>query len=475
MSVVYPHHQVSEANLGDVVEALRQTFFEGVTLPPSFRLAQLKSLRKMFIDNKSRLIEAVQKDLGKQVEFEVLASEINLPLNELDETIKNLDKWLSPQSVSTPISIHPASSELYAEPKGTVLIMSPWNYPINLAIVPLIGAIAGGNTVLLKLSRHSINTSLTLHDLLPRYLDGRAYAIESTGGASLITKLISYKWDHIFFTGSCSVGKLVYQAAALHMTTVTLELGGKNPCIVDSNIDLDLTARRIAWGKFFNCGQTCIGVDYVLAHESIVPSLVEKLREHIENFYGSDAKTSKSYCRIISKDHAVRLSKLFDDGKVVYGGTADPEERYVAPTIILEPRENSLLLTDEIFGPVLPIVSVKNIDEAILSLRDKPLPLALYVFSKSSATAERVINNTRSGAAVHNDVIVQFLNPKLPFGGVGESGLGAYHGKQTFETFVHRKPVIKSTKYNSLDIKLRYPPYNDKSTWVVDKVTRSGL
>jgi len=467
--------QVTEANLDDVVRHLREAFLSGITRPYDFRTSQLKALKNMMQENKQALIEAVQKDLGKQLDFEVLSSEINIPLNEMEYTIKHLKSWMSPHSVSSPVSIQPASSEIYSEPKGVVLIMSPWNYPINLAVVPLMGAIAGGNTALVKLSVHSKNTSQLLCQLLQRYLDPRAYAFECEDGVPISAKMITYKWDHIFFTGSCSIGKLIYQAAAKHMTTVTLELGGKNPCIVDSDVDVDLAARRIVWGKFFNCGQTCIGIDHIFAHERVVDAFVEKLKFYIEQFYGQDPQTSKSYCRIISREHTERLSKLFMDGEVVYGGKVDLDDKYISPTIIKNPRPDSILMTDEIFGPILPIISVKDVHEAVNITRDKPLPLALYIFTKNSATAERVIAATRSGASIVNDVLVHFLNHNLPFGGVGESGTGAYHGRLTFDTFTHKRPVIKSTKYNALDVPLRYPPYTDNKTWIVEKVTRSGM
>eukprot|EP01117_Protostelium_nocturnum_P006389 TRINITY_DN2306_c0_g1_i1.p1 TRINITY_DN2306_c0_g1~~TRINITY_DN2306_c0_g1_i1.p1 ORF type:complete len:472 (-),score=191.24 TRINITY_DN2306_c0_g1_i1:196-1611(-) len=467
--------QVDESNVEKVVEGLRESFFSGITLPEEFRLGQLKTLKKMMVDNKTEIIAAVQKDLGKGLPFEVLMSEWNMPMNELEEAISHLHKWMKPTSVSTPLGAQPASSATYPEPKGVVLLVSPWNYPVNLAIVPLIGAICGGNTAFVKLSRHSRNTGLLLERLLTECMDPRAFRFESNGGASMITKLITFKWDHILFTGSCSVGKLIYQAAAKHMTPVTLELGGKNPCIVDEDTDLSLAARRITWGKFFNCGQTCVGVDHILVHHKVADQLVEEIKKCIVQFYGEEPKDSPSYGRIISKDHAVRLTKLFKDGDVVHGGTSNPDTLYVAPTIITNPKQGSLLMEDEIFGPVLAVQTINSTEEAIQILRNKPLPLALYVFTRNGDLAEKVINNTRSGAAIVNDVIVHFVNTNLPFGGVGESGLGAYHGKLTFETFVHRKAVMKSTKYNALDIPLRYPPYTDNSTWLVDKVTRSGL
>jgi acyl-CoA reductase-like NAD-dependent aldehyde dehydrogenase len=290
----------------------------------------------------------------------------------------------------------------------------------------------------------------------------------------MIKALNAQKWDHVFFTGSVSVGRIVYEAAAKNLTPVTLELGGKNPTIIDSDVDIYLAAKRICWGKFWNAGQTCIAPDYVLVHKSIEKSFLEECVKVIKQFYGEDPQQSESFARIISKDHTKRLAKLFEQGKVVCGGKIDEATRYVAPTILTEVKLDGELMNDEIFGPVLPVIPVDSIDAAIEFLDSRPLPLALYFFGASSKTQEKVLANTRSGAAGMNDVLLHFTNSGLPFGGVGESGTGAYHGKRTFNTFVHERAVLFSTTKNWLDLPLRYPPFSSTTKTIVDKVTRSG-
>jgi acyl-CoA reductase-like NAD-dependent aldehyde dehydrogenase len=416
----------------------------------------------MISENKNALINAVQSDLGKKIPFEIICSEINLPLDELDECIGELHHWMTPESVNTNLAALPACSYIYKDPVGVVLVISPWNYPINLALVPLIGAISAGNAVLLKASRHSVNTGRILEKLIPQYVDNTCIAVESDGGAEMITKLIEEKWDHIFFTGSVDVGKVVYAAAAKHLTPVTLELGGKNPCIVDKEVDIDFAAKKIAWGKFWNCGQTCITSDYILVHKDVEKKLIDALVKRIHEFFGKTPKTSESYARIINDRALQRLEKAIKTGcQVVYGGEVDANEKYISPTLVSNVDLNSPLMTEEIFGPVLPIIPVNSIQEAIDFCNARPHPLALYIYSTNDATVNRVLKSTRSGAAVANDLLLHFTNSQLPFGGVGESGLGSYHGKLTFETFTHKRAVIKSYTKSYLDLPVRYAPY----TW----------
>jgi len=282
------------------------------------------------------------------------------------------------------------------------------------------------------------------------------------------------KWDYIFFTGSVSVGKIVYQAASKYLTPVTLELGGKNPCIVDKDVDVDLAAKRIAWGKCFNCGQTCIAPDYILCHKDVEQAFVEALQKHIISFYGENPQESVSYPRVVNKQHTQRLANLFKCGTVFHGGKSDENDRYISPTIIRNPKLDSELMQDEIFGPIIPVVPIANVQEAIEFINNRPNPLALYLFTWNNKLQEEVMSKTRSGAAVMNDVLMHFTNSSLPFGGFGDSGMGSYHGRLTFDTFVHRRAVMKSTTKKWLDIPLRYPPYTDKASWMVDKVTRSG-
>jgi acyl-CoA reductase-like NAD-dependent aldehyde dehydrogenase len=343
-----------------------------------------------------------------------------------------------------------------------VLIVSPWNYPCNLALVPLIGALAAGNTVFLKVSAYAANTANTLVELIPRYLDTSCVVMEGCGGRHVIKQLLLNKWDHIFFTGSVSVGRIIGEAAGRNLTPCTLELGGKNPCIVDDTIDLRLAARRIAWGKFFNTGQTCIGVDYVLCDAAVEAAFIVELKLAVVQFYGEDPHASTSYGRIITEAHTRRLQGLLQHGEVVHGGKVVVAEKYVAPTILRAVNLDSELMTDEIFGPLLPIVTYADLSEALRFVNQRPICLALYLFSSDSQRQEQVLTGTRSGSAVINDVLMQFTNSALPFGGCGESGMGAYHGKCTFDTFTHRRAVIKSTSKNWLDLPLRYPPYSEK-------------
>lgn len=474
-AATYPHQVRTPEEVPAAVERLREAFWAGTTRPASFRRGQLSRLLALFLENKDALVSAVQHDLGKVLPFEALITEYNMVVHEIKEALSNLDHWMAPTDVSTPISCQPASSHIYKSPLGVVLIMSPWNYPINLAIVPLIGAIAAGNTVFLKLSPYSAETANTLFSLLPQYLDHNTFAVESEGGRVIIQALLQQKWDHIFFTGSSSVGKVVYEAAARNLTPVTLELGGKNPCLVDSTIDLDFAAKRICWGKFFNNGQTCLGVDYILVEDGVHDRLVAALTRTIREFYGEDPKQSASYGRVISTAAATRLARLFEQGRVVTGGEADVANKYIAPTVICDPVADSELMNDEIFGPILPIVRVPSIATAIRSLQNKPTPLALYLFSSHKPTQELVLERTRSGACLINEVLVHFTNAELPFGGCGESGLGAYHGDRTFEVFTHSRAVMRSTDKKWLDIPLRYPPYTKGAAWIIDQITSRGL
>jgi len=326
----------------------------------------------------------------------------------------------------------------------------------------------------MKFSRHSENTGRTLSKLIPKYLDSRGVIVEYQGGAPMITALIAEKWDHIFFTGSVSVGRTVYQAAAKNLTPVTLELGGKNPCVVDKEVDVALAARRIAFGKFFNAGQTCIAPDFLLVHKEIEKEFTEALVKTIKQFYGEDPQKSESFPRIISKQHVERLQKLFSQGDVVCGGKVDVQDRYVAPTILRNVKLDGELMSDEIFGPVLPIIVVDSMEIALDFIRPRPLPLAFYFYSSNTKTQEKMLEGTRSGDATINDCLVHFTNSNLPFGGVGESGLGAYHGHRTFECFSHERGVVFSTSNAWLDVPLRYPPYGGTTQTLVDKVTRSG-
>ncbi|GAM21281.1 hypothetical protein SAMD00019534_044560 [Acytostelium subglobosum LB1] len=465
--------QPKQSSVKEINERLRRVFYTNKTRKIEWRFAQLKALKKMMTENKDDIAKAVKKDLGKP-DFEVNQTEVVMVIAEIEETISNLESWAKTETVYSPLHFKPSSSHVLKDPLGVVLIMSPWNYPVNLALIPFAGAIAAGNCALLKLSRHSGNVAQLLHSLLIKYMDNECFAFDSEGGAPYITELLEYKWDHIFFTGSVAVGRIVYQSAAKFLTTVTLELGGKNPCIIHQDANVKLAAKKLVWGKCWNAGQTCIGPDYLLMHKSIVEEFIEEFKVVLKEFFGDDIKQSKSYARIISKQHTERLQKLFGNGKVVIGGEADPETKYVAPTVIMEPQLDSPLMQDEIFGPVLPIITYEDIDEPIRFIQERPNPLTLYLFSRDSSVQDRVLQSTQSGSAMLNDVLLHFTNPHLPFGGSGDSGIGAYHGRLTFDTFTHKRALVKASTKKWLDIPLKYPPYSEFAGTVAGKMIGSG-
>lgn len=346
--------------------------------------------------------------------------------------------------------------------------------PITLLVRLLIGAIAAGNAAVLKPSELSSHCAQLFAELIPQYLDNRFFKVV-TGGVPESTELLRQRWDYIFYTGSSRVGRIVQRAASEHLTPVTLELGGKSPCIVDANVNIDVAAKRIAWGKLLNCGQTCTTVDYLLVHQDVKSALVERIMHYMTQFFGEDAQKSPDYSRIINGQHVQRLAKLLDDipqEKVLTGGNYDVDDHYFAPTIIDEPSTDSALMADEIFGPILPVISFDSIDRAIMMVKNRPKPLALYVFSNSDSVCEHVLNRTSFGCGAVNDVIVQTSTPTLPFGGVGESGMGRYNGQYTFETFTHEKGVLK--KGFTMDPSIRYPPYTDKSIKML-KATMGSL
>jgi acyl-CoA reductase-like NAD-dependent aldehyde dehydrogenase len=460
--------------LVDVHDSLVASFHAGVPSAKAFRRAQLRRLLRMVEVEKETILAAVEADLGKN-RFESVASEYALVRAEIMDLIENLNRYMAPQRVRTKLGTAPASSSVTPSPKGVVLIMSPWNYPVNLALVPLAGAIAAGNSVFLKVSRHSSNVARVLCDLIPRYLDTRTVAVEGAGGASLITELLRLQWDHIFFTGSVSVGKVVAAAAARTLCPVTLELGGKNPCYIGDVRDLRHAMKRIVWGKFWNASQTCIGIDYLLVPRHRVDEVVRLAKEWITEFFGEDPRASADFARIVSPAAARRLRDLLDHGTVVIGGEVDVDARYVAPTVLVDVELDSPLMDDEIFGPLLPIVPCDSASDVVRHLRGRPSPLALYVFSDDKAEVELIRNGTRSGAFSRNHVLQHFINDHLPFGGVGESGTGAYHGERTFSTFSHDRATIDASCSRFLDSHLIYPPYTPLKAAVVALILRLGV
>ena len=446
---------------------LRATFRAGRTRPMAWRKQQLKRLRALLKENEQALADALHGDLRKSY-FEAWSSEINFTVNEIDHSLAHLDEWARPQSVDTPIAYQPASSEIRKEPLGVTLIIAPWNYPVQLMLAPLAAAISAGNCAVLKPSEVAQHTATLLTKLIPQYLDGDAFRVVE-GGVPETTALLEERWDHIFFTGSTTVGRIVMLAAAKHLTPVTLELGGKSPCIVAADAPMKVAARRILWGKVWNAGQTCVAPDYILVERGAEAKLLAAMKKTLAEFYPGETKASPDYARIISDRHFDRLVGLLEDQTVALGGDTDREQRYIEPTVVTGVDLQSPLMQEEIFGPILPIVPYDSLQEAIDFVNDREKPLALYVFTKKKKTAEAILQNTSSGGAAVNVSVLHLGVPDLPFGGVGPSGMGAYHGQAGFDCFSHTKSVF--TKSALIDPPVLYPPYSE----LKKRVTRTLL
>lgn len=423
-----------------------------------YRQQTLVKLLDIIVTRESEIVRALYEDFRKPA-FEAVLTETHFVISELKSTIKNLKRWTKTKRVFPSLVNFPSRDYLYSEPYGSVLIIAPWNYPFHLAMCPLIAAVATGNSVTLKPSELTPNTAAVIAEIVRLSFDPNHVEVYQ-GGTEVAQKLLTHRWDYIFFTGSVAVGKIVAKAAAENLTPVTLELGGKNPCIIDETANLPLAAKRIVWGKFINAGQTCIAPDYILIQNKAKPKFIGLLKEEIIKAYGENPELSEDFARIINARNWSRLSDMIDSKKVVHGGQTNRETNYIAPTLIDEPALDSDIMKDEIFGPLLPIISYENEQEieTILSRYEKPL--SLYVFSDNKAFARKTVKQFSFGGGCINDTVIHFGNMRLPFGGVGHSGMGAYHGKRSFDTFSHRKPVVK--KANWLDIPLRYAPYGDK-------------
>ncbi len=440
-----------------IVRQQRHFFEQGTPRNISFRKQQLQLLRQLITENETLILKALQADLQKPY-LEGYQAEIGLLLEEIKYTLKHLGSWTKPQKMPTPLSLFPARSQIIHQPLGVVLIISPWNYPFQLLISPLIGAIAAGNCAVLKPSEIAPHTSGLIAQLIPQYFDAQYIAVVE-GDKSATQTLLNQKFDHIFFTGSTAIGKIIMQKAAETLTSVTLELGGKSPCIVDKQTHLDYTAKRIAWGKFMNAGQTCVAPDYLLVHRDIKQELLTKIQGYLHEFYGKNPSISNDYPRIINDFHWQRLASLMKAGKIITGGQSDQSDRYIAPTIIDQVTWADPIMQEEIFGPILPVLEYTELSEAIAQVNAHPHPLALYFFSDNSQHQQQVIDQTISGGVCLNDTIMHLASPELPFGGVGTSGLGSYHGKASFTTFSHAKSILNRSFL--LDIDFRYPPYNE--------------
>ncbi|MDZ8090564.1 MAG: aldehyde dehydrogenase [Nostoc sp. DedQUE05] len=445
------------SNIGNIIQNQREFFQTGKTKDVTFRIEQLKNLKQAIIEHEQSIVEALQADLHKP-EVETYLTEISV-IKDIDYAIKHLQNWSKPQKAAVSWDFFSYSAKIYPEPLGVVLIIGPWNYPFQLIISPLIGAIAAGNCAIIKPSEIASHTSDVIAKIIAKHFDP-AYLAVIEGGVEASQKLLAEKFDHIFFTGGTAVGKIIMAAAAKYLTPVTLELGGKSPCIVDTDINIEHTVRRITWGKFINAGQTCIAPDYLLVNKTIKKDLIDGLEKSLKEFYGDNPANSPDYARIISEKHFERLVSFLKDGKVVIGGENQPSERYIAPTLIDNVSLEDSVMQEEIFGPILPIIEYTDIAEAIALINSRPKPLALYLFSQDKNLQKRVLQETSSGGVCINDTVMQVGVSSLPFGGVGDSGIGNYHGKASFDTFSHQKSVLQNSFW--LDLKWRYAPYQSK-------------
>lgn len=438
-----------------LVKKQREFYLSGVTKEIKFRKNYLKKLKKVIIDYEDRVCEALYKDF-KKPKFESLATETQFILFELDEAINKIEIWSKPKRVSATWVNFPSSDWIYPQPYGNTLIIAPWNYPFLLVFSPLIGALTAGNTAILKPSEFTPNTSKMINEIITEVFPAD-YVSVVQGGVEESQELLSYKWDYIFFTGSTTVGKIVYQKAAENLTPVTLELGGKNPCIVDNTASIKISAKRIAWGKFLNCGQTCIAPDYILVQQDVKERFVEELIKSIKELYGTSMENSSDLARITTEKHYEHLKTMMLGENILFGGQYNDETEFISPTLIDEPKLESAIMKGEIFGPLLPIISYSSEKEIHSYISRYEKPLALYVFSNNRKFREKIIATNSFGGGVINDTLLHITNSNLPFGGVGASGIGRYHGKYSFDTFSHQKSIIKKSFWP--DIPLRYAPY----------------
>lgn len=445
-------------NIETLLKSKKKYFSTQETKDISFRKEILKKLQKELIKREADIVKALYNDFKKS-EYEAVLTETSIVLAELKMTINKLNSWAKPKRVLPALLNFPSSAKIYKEPYGSVLIISPWNYPYQLAFAPLIGAIAAGNTVVLKPSELTPNTSAITKEIIETVFNTKHVAVIE-GAVEVSKELLAKRWDYIFFTGSVSVGKIVAKAAAEYLTPVTLELGGKSPCIIDETANIKLAAKRIVWGKFVNGGQTCIAPDYLLIHKSVKEKFVTYFKEELLKAYGDNPENSADFPRIINTKNFNRLAIMLADENFLTGGKINSEDNYISPTLIDEPSLESEVMKGEIFGPILPLISYnnENIIEEILAKYDKPL--AFYIFSTKNKFAKKMIAKHSFGGGTINDTTVHFVNHRLAFGGVGESGIGGYHGKHTFETFSHKKGVV--TRGNWLDLTIRYAPYTNK-------------
>lgn len=436
-----------------IVNNQRAFFQNGNTVDYTFRKDRLEKLREMLKKHESKIYMALKKDLNKS-KHETLTTELGFLYSEIDVAIKNLRYWMAAEKVPSPITHKGSKSYIMKEPYGVVLVISPWNYPLQLALAPVVGAIAAGNCVIIKPSEHAKATSMLLADMIEGAFDS-SYVTVIEGGQEVSTALLKQRFDSIFFTGSSEVGKIVMRAASEHLTPVTLELGGKSPAIVDEDANINLAAKRIIWGKFTNAGQTCVAPDYVYVHESVKFKLLKAMKKYIKSFYGKDPLRNSDYTKIINEKHFNRLEAFLTDGTVLHGGNSDRESLMIEPTILDKITWEDSVMKSEIFGPILPVLTFTNIEDTLYKIKKMEKPLALYYFGDNEKMQQQVMEYVSFGGGSINDTLYHLANHHLPFGGVGNSGIGAYHGKHSFDTFSHKKGILKQT--TKFDLPFRYP------------------
>ncbi|MFU8812218.1 MAG: aldehyde dehydrogenase [Balneolaceae bacterium] len=445
-------------NTADLLKRQRTTFEAGTTRSVRYRKEQLHKLRAAVLEQTDRLTAAMARDLAKP-EMESISAEIVTVLDEIDVHLKHLEGWAKPESARANLISLPSSGEVHRQPYGVTLIIGAWNYPVHLVLMPLIGAISGGNTAVVKPSELAPHTSTAVRELLESAFDD-AYIAVAEGGVQQTQELLDQPFDKIFFTGSTRVGKIVMEKAAAHLTPVTLELGGKSPAVVHKDADIPTAAKRIIWGKCMNAGQTCIAPDFALVHESVKAAFLDEAKAAIRTFYGSDPAASPDFGRIINDDHFNRITELMKGATVVAGGQTDADTRYIAPTILAPVTFSHPIMKEEIFGPVLPVLTYTDQNPPLTLLRQLPPPLALYLFSSDSLFTDRLIEHLPHGGTCVNDVVMHITNPNLPFGGCGPSGMGHYHGRYSFDCFTRPHAVMRRNVWP--DPSFRYPPFGKK-------------
>jgi len=440
-----------------IVNQQKKFFNSNSTKQVSLRIETLKKLKNILKENEQELYTAIYTDFKKS-EFETYLTELSLIYNELNGAIRNLKKWSKQKRVRTNLANFPAKSYIIPEPLGTVLVISAWNYPYQIALIPAISALAAGNTVVIKPSEIPNNTSIILAKIINSNFNSN-YLTVIEGGVKITTKLLNEKWDKIFFTGSTPVGKIVYKAAAENLTPVTLELGGKSPTFVLADCNIKITAKRIVWAKFLNAGQTCIAPDYLLVEEKIKDQLLLALKKEIENAYPNIKEVQENYVQIVNERNFNRLEQLIPTGKVYHGGETNRENRSIAPTLLHNINFEDSIMKDEIFGPMLPVISFENLEDVITKIKEREKPLSLYVYSKNKKIIKKILHEISFGGGAINESLVQMSNPNLPFGGVGASGIGSYHSKTGFDTFTHYKSILHKTSW--IEPNIKYMPFTE--------------